>query len=142
MPLWKIYHPADAFTPDDKDEFAEKVTDIYAKFMPRFYVNIIFVAVAEDSFYIGGKRRNNFVRIVMEHIAREFPNEEAGNRFINKVDDTITPWVRDRSFDWEFHIDETPFTLWSVQGYFPPRFGTEDEKRWIAENRPSPRTHC
>lgn len=141
MPLWKIYHPVNAYSPEDKDAFAEKVTEIYARFMPRFYVNIIFEAVAEDSFYVGGKRKNNFVRIAMEHIAREFPNEEASIRFINKISQVISPWVKDRSFDWEFHIDETPFSLWSVQGYFPPRQGTEDEKRWIAENRPSPRTH-
>lgn len=53
----------------------------------------------------------------------------------------IVPWVKDRGYDWEFHIDETPFDLWSVQGFYPPREGTEDEKRWIAENKPSPRTH-
>lgn len=141
MPLWKIYHPVDAFSIEDKDALAEKITDVYARGMPRFYVNIIFTPVPEDCFYIGGKRRNNFVRMVMEHIAREFPNKEASARFIQKINQVIEPYVKNRGFDWEFHIDETPFDLWTVQGYFPPRAGTEDEKRWMAENKASPRTH-
>ena len=137
MPLWTIYHPAHAFSPEDKDAMAEKVSDIYARVMPRFYVNMVFLPMAEDSFYIGGKRRNNFVRITMEHIAREFPSEEASRRFIDKVNQVLAPWVKDRGFDWEFHIDETPFDMWSIQGLRPPPPNSEAETRWKAENRPS-----
>jgi|GEM_PF-4155089 Putative oxalocrotonate tautomerase enzyme len=39
-------------------------------------------------------------------------------------------------------VDETPFDLWTIQGIRPPRAETEDEKRWIVENRASPRTHA
>lgn len=141
MPLWTVYHPAGAYTPDEKKAFAEKMTGIYARFMPKFYVNVFFHELPEDSLYIGGEPRNNFVRITMDHIAREFPSVERSRRFIDAVNEFIAPWVKERGFDWEFHIDETPFDLWSVQGFYPPREGTEDEKRWIAENKPSPRTH-
>lgn len=52
--------------------------------------------------------------------------------------------VRERrpqcGLDWEFHIDETAFDLWSIQGYRPPLPDSEDEKRWRRENRPSPPT--
>jgi hypothetical protein len=37
-----------------------------------------------------------------------------------RANEAIAPFVKDRGFDWEFHIDETPFDLWSVQGYRPP----------------------
>lgn len=141
MPLWNVYHPVNAFSIEDKDALAVKITDIYARVMPRFYVNVLFHPVPEDCFYNGGVRRNNFVRIAMEHIARAFQSEEASRRFIDKANQVIAPWVKDRGLDWEFHIDETPFQLWSVQGYDPPKQDTVDEKRWIAENRPSPRTH-
>jgi len=141
MPLWKVYHPAGAYTPADKQAFAETMTEIYARFMPRFYVNVLFHEVGEDTLFIGGKPRNNFVRLTMAHIAREFPSEEGSRRFIDAVNRLIAPWVKDRGFDWEFHIDETPFDLWSIQGFYPPREGTADEARWIAENKPSPRTH-
>jgi len=141
MPLWNIYHPVDAYTVSDKQALAERITAIYAPFMPKFYVTVIFQPVEAESFYIGGQTRNNFIRIWIDHIARDFPNEEASVRFINAVNKVLAPWVKDRGFDWEFHVDETPFSMWSIQGYFAPSEGTEDEARWIAENKPSPRTH-
>lgn len=142
MPLWNIIHPADAYTAADKQALAESITAIYARFMPKFYVNVLFQPVEAESFYIGGQGRDNFVRIWIDHIAREFPNNEASVPFIDAVNKVIAPWVRDRGFDWEFHVDETPFSLWSIQGFPAPREGTVDEARWIAENKPSPRTHA
>ena len=90
---------------------------------------------------LGGVSSKRFVRFVLEHIAREFPNREASRRFIDRVNQVIAPYIRDRGLDWEIHIDETPFDLWSINGFYPPREGTPDEKRWMADNRPSPRTH-
>ncbi|MGI4880310.1 MAG: tautomerase family protein [Janthinobacterium lividum] len=140
MPLWKIYHPKSAYTAEEKQAIAAKITGLYAAAMPKFYVGVIFQEIAPDSFYIGGEPHGQFVRIWIDHIAREFKSENAVNRFIKGVNDVLAPWVRDRGFDWEFHIDETPFAMWSIQGYSPPAQGTADELRWIAENRPSPRT--
>jgi len=77
----------------------------------------------------------------MDHIARQMTSEAAKTKFLAGVETAIAPFIKDRGFDWELHIDETPFDLWAVQGIRPPRAGTEDEKRWISENRPSPRTH-
>lgn len=91
MPLWKVYHPAGAYTPADKQAFAETMTEIYARFMPRFYVNVLFHEVDEDKLFIGGKPRNNFVRLKMAHIAREFPSEEGSRRFIDAVNRLIAP---------------------------------------------------
>jgi hypothetical protein len=54
--------------------------------------------------------------------------------------DLLAPCLDERGLDWELHVDETPFDLWMIQGHFPPRGGTADEQRWIAENRPCPRT--
>lgn len=142
MPLWKVYHPVGAYTREDKQAFSAHVSDLYGRIMPRFYVGVVFQEVAEDSFFIGGEARSNFVRIWIDHIARAFPSPEATIGFVDRANQVIAPWVKDRGWDWEFHIDETPFEAWSVQGYFPPRQGTEDERRWMEENRPSPRTHA
>jgi phenylpyruvate tautomerase PptA (4-oxalocrotonate tautomerase family) len=141
MPLWKVYHPVGSYKPEEKQAFAQAVTDLYGRVMPRFYVGVVFQEVDDSSIFIGGEPRKNFVRIWVDHTAREMPDEKAGIRFINIANEVIAPWVRDKRYDWEFHVDETPFTLWSIQGHFPPREGTEDEKRWMAENKPSPRTH-
>ena len=77
MPLWKVYHPAGAYTPEDKQAFAETMTEIYARFMPRFYVNVLFHEVDENTLYFGGKSRNNSVRITMAHTARVFLRRRA-----------------------------------------------------------------
>lgn len=141
MPLWKIYHPAEAFSGSDKAELAEKITAVYGRVMPLFYVGIIFQPVDPDQFYVGGKPAGRFVRIVMEHIARSFPSREASHRFIDKINEILKPYVADRGLDWELHVDETPFDYWSVNGFYPPRPGTPDEIRWREENAPSARTH-
>ncbi len=141
MPLWKVYHPASAFSADDKKAMAVAITDVYGRVMPRFYVNVLFEPVPDDNLFIGGEPHPNFVRITVDHIAREFPSDKAMSGFMKHMNRVLKPWIEDRGFHWEMHVDETPFSLWTVQGHFPPREGTEDERRWIAENRPSARTH-
>jgi phenylpyruvate tautomerase PptA (4-oxalocrotonate tautomerase family) len=136
VPLWKIYHPVGAFTPADKQGLAQAITGLY-RILPKFYVGVVFQEVAPDSFFIGGEPATKFVRIWVDHIARTLPNAEARTRWIGMCDAALAPYIRDRGFDWEFHIDETSFELWSIQGMRPPLPNTEDEKRWIAENRPS-----
>ena len=48
---------------------AEGITAVY-KQLPKFYVVVAFIDTDEDSFYIGGKPNNRFVRIVTQHLAR------------------------------------------------------------------------
>jgi phenylpyruvate tautomerase PptA (4-oxalocrotonate tautomerase family) len=141
MPLWKVYHPVGAYTREDKHALSKRITGVYAEVpLPKFYVDVVFQEIPQDSFYVGGEPVRNFVRIHMDHIARQLTSEAAKTKFLARVEAAIAPFIKDRGFDWELHIDETPFDLWAVQGIRPPRAGTEDEKRWIAENRPSPRT--
>jgi phenylpyruvate tautomerase PptA (4-oxalocrotonate tautomerase family) len=139
MPLWKIYHPVGAFTAGEKQQLSERITALYAR-LPKFYVGVVFQEVAADSFFVGGQPAANFVRIWVDHIARTLPSAEARTWWIGRCDEALAPFVRDKGFDWEFHIDETSFELWSIQGIRPPLPNSEDEKRWIAENRPSPLT--
>lgn len=81
-------------------------------------------------------KRNDFVRFSIDHIAYAMPEElrELLLKFINK---SIHPFVRDRGLDWEIHIDDTPRNQWTVQGMRPPDSGSDEEKLWIRENRPS-----
>lgn len=142
MPLWTIYHPPQAFSDQDKAELAERITDVYGAVMPRFYVGIVFQALEPRNFFMGGRPADRFVRIVMEHIARSFPDIETSRRFIDRINAILKPYVADRGYDWEFHVDETPFDYWSINGHYPAKPNTEDERRWRAENRPSARTHA
>jgi phenylpyruvate tautomerase PptA (4-oxalocrotonate tautomerase family) len=140
MPLWKVYHPVGAFTTEDKHAFARKATALYSR-LPGFYVNVIFQEVPKDSFYIGGEPVDNFVRLSIDHIARRLPDDRKAE-WLWQINEAIAPFIKDRGFNWELHIDETPFDLWSIQGHRPPPANSEDEKRWVRENKPSPRTHA
>jgi phenylpyruvate tautomerase PptA (4-oxalocrotonate tautomerase family) len=140
MPLWKVYHPVGAYTAADKHAFAQRVTELYA-ILPKFYVNVVFREVPKESFYIGGEPVDNFIRLTIVQIARTLPDERKA-WWLERIHEVIAPFVKDRGFDWELHIDETPFDLWSVQGYQPPPANSEDEKRWARDNKPSPRTHA
>jgi phenylpyruvate tautomerase PptA (4-oxalocrotonate tautomerase family) len=139
MPLWKVYHPVGAFTPQDKQQLSERITALYVR-LPKFYVGVVFQEVAPESFYVGGRPVGNFVRIWVDHIARALPTPELRKYWIERCDEALSPLVRDRGFDWEFHIDETSFELWSIQGIRPPAANSEDERRWIEENKPTPLT--
>ena len=137
MPLWNLYCSEGAYSREDKCAFAQAITDIYAAIgMPRFYVAVVFHEVPNDSLFIGGTPRENFVRISIDHIARSAaPDQrEILLKFLNK---SIHPFVRDRGLDWEIHIDETPRDLWTIQGMRPPDEGSPEEQRWARENRPS-----
>jgi phenylpyruvate tautomerase PptA (4-oxalocrotonate tautomerase family) len=141
MPLWKIYHPPGAYTAADKQGLAQAITSVYSRSMPKFYVGVVFQEVSADNFYIGGEPHPGFVRIWVDHIARTFQSDEMKVGFFTRMNKLLAPWIADRGYDWEMHVDETPFDLWTIQGHFPPRQGTVDEQRWMAENRASPRTH-
>jgi phenylpyruvate tautomerase PptA (4-oxalocrotonate tautomerase family) len=140
MPLWKIYHPVGAFSPEQKQDLSQAITALYSPRLPKFYVGVVFQEVAPDSFYVGGEPATNFVRIWVDHIARTLPNAEARTWWMNHSTAALAPFIGDRGFDWEFHIDETSFELWSINGMRPPLPDTPDERRWKAETRPSPLT--
>ena len=138
MPLWQIFHPEHAFTNDDKSAIAEQATALYQSFLPRFYVNVMFVPLPESTFYIGGAPAGDFVRVTIDHIAAQMKDAEMQTKFLNAVSKLLSPYVADRGLRWEMHIDETPFALWTIQGLRPPAPGTPAAKKWQSENRPSP----
>jgi phenylpyruvate tautomerase PptA (4-oxalocrotonate tautomerase family) len=137
MPLWKIYHSSNAFSSEEKHKLAGEITKIYSV-LPSFYVGVVFQEIPKESFFIGGEPVDNFVRIWVDHIARTLPTPETKERFVRKCDDVLAPFIRDKEYDWEFHIDETPFELWSIQGMRPPPPNSEHEKKWKQENKPTP----
>jgi hypothetical protein len=63
---------------------------------------------------------------------------ELRRRVMQLFEAQIAPYVRDRRYDWEIHIDETPFDCWQVQGLAPPTPKSEGETLWVRENRPVP----
>jgi phenylpyruvate tautomerase PptA (4-oxalocrotonate tautomerase family) len=137
MPLWKIYHPEGAYTPEDKQAIASRITGIY-RMLPKFYVGVVFQEVPRTSIFVGGEPAGDFVRIWVDHIARSFDSEDLKSRFLTAVSQLLAPFIEARGLRWEMHVDETPFSLWTIQGIRPPPPDTEAERRWQTENRPTP----
>ena len=138
MPLWNLYCPVGAYTPEDKQELAERITALYANVgLPKFYVSVLFHELPRDSFLVGGEPADDFVRIWVDHIARRVADN--GRRsWLDKINSVVAPFVEQRGYRWELHIDDTPNDQWTIQGLTPPPADSEAEKLWAADNKPQP----
>lgn len=74
MPLHRFYVPRNLYTAEDKEAIAAAVTRIYTSFgLPAFYVVVLFISVDIDDYFVGAKKTDKFLRISIQHIARQFP---------------------------------------------------------------------
>ncbi|KAF8488415.1 putative oxalocrotonate tautomerase [Gautieria morchelliformis] len=140
MPLHCIYATPGTFSVEDKVAIAERITTYYTSppvNLPAFYVNVFFIDVPEDSFYIGGKPRKNFVRIVSQQLARS-GTKDNWSKNLDGLEACWAPFIKDRGLDWEMHIEQHERGLWRVQGQVPPLPGTAEERMWVQENRAVP----
>lgn len=140
MTCWEIFVPEHAYTEEEKEQLSEAITSIYVDYaqMPEFYVVVIFHDKPANSIYVGGKAANNFVSIRVDHFARQLDTAEVRAACMAVIEETLAPLVKERGFDWEVHIDETPMDLWRVRGMVPPLPESEMERAWAKENRPIP----
>ncbi|SDS18554.1 tautomerase family protein [Actinopolymorpha singaporensis] len=140
MPMWHIYHPSGAYTAEEKKQFAARITGLYTDLLglPRFYVNVAFNAFSAEDFFVGGEPHDRYVRIWIDHIARRTPDPSVRRWWMETINQTLAPFLRDRDLHWEIHVDETPFEFWTIDGYFPPAPESPDERRWAEQNGPSP----
>jgi phenylpyruvate tautomerase PptA (4-oxalocrotonate tautomerase family) len=104
MPLWHIYCPENAYSAEDKCSLATRITDLG---LPRFYASVVFDELRKNSFFVDGKATNDFVRIWIDQIARTTAPERRA-WWLERVNITLDPFVRERGYRWEVHIDQTP----------------------------------
>ncbi|GAA5168801.1 tautomerase family protein [Pseudonocardia eucalypti] len=140
MPLWEIFSPENAFTDEEKKQLAEAITQSCVDFVdiPRFYVVVRFHEMPANTMYVGGEATTNFIRVVVDTIARQMETAEIRAACMASTEQMLAPFVKERGFDWEIHFDETPMDLWRVQGIIPPPAYSDMEKLWAKENRPIP----
>ena len=141
MPLWRVYHPDNYFTAAEKTTLARSITSVYTHLLPAFYVEVFFVPMSSSSMYQGGEVRNNLVRLVGEHIARNFGGDKDRMQgMMKRINGAVQELLESKGAEWEAHIAETPYDLWTIQGMQPPQPGSEAETLWKKENRPIPYT--
>jgi phenylpyruvate tautomerase PptA (4-oxalocrotonate tautomerase family) len=140
MPMWHIYHPAEIYTAKEKQDFSTKITELYAELaeLPKMYVSVVFHGLSAGDYFVGGEPNDRYVRIWIDQIARRLPDSSKRRWWMDTVNHRLAPFLQDRGLHWEIHIDETPFELWTIDGYFPPAAGSADERRWATQNRPTP----
>lgn len=146
MPLIHITTPARLLPPSLKSHIAKSLVPIYELAgLPAFYVNIFFHEQPAGDLFIGyenatekGSTASKFVRLVFEHIARQFPDRQAELRFMDRVDQIIKPLFEERDLRWEYHVIESQRRLWRVMSLEPPPPGSEAEKLWKDRNEAVP----
>lgn len=139
MPLHRVFHPPSAFSVEDKKGLSERVTEMYTEAgLPAFYVVVVFIPVPEDSFFVGGEPTSKVIRIVTSHLARHSQTPEDKVNVVARLENAYAPYVKDRGFDWELHIEEHDRDLWRENGIVPPPPHSEGEKKWVKLNKAVP----
>ncbi|CAF1504361.1 unnamed protein product [Adineta ricciae] len=139
MPLHRIFHPPGAFSVADKTSLSERITKIYTNVgLPAFYVVILFIPIEKDSFFVGGQSTDKLIRIVIQHLARQLPDDQRKTEFSEKYEEAIAPFIKDKGYDWEVHVEEVPPEMWRENGLIPPIKFPEIEKEWARLNKPIP----
>ncbi|GJJ16040.1 hypothetical protein Clacol_010319 [Clathrus columnatus] len=137
MPLHRIYSPVGTLSSEEKALIAKNLTAVYVeRGLPPFYVDVVFLDIPKDSFYVGGEQRT-IVRVVSQHLARTTP-KELYQAILDRVEGAFAPLFRERGLEWEFHIEQHERELWRIQGFNPPPSGSEGEKLWREKNRAVP----
>jgi phenylpyruvate tautomerase PptA (4-oxalocrotonate tautomerase family) len=140
MPMWIVHAPEGVYSAEDKKKISEAITSIYVEFvdLPKFYVVVRFDEYPPDSMWLGGELANDFVRFVVDHIARQMDDPAFRELCMTVVCDRLAPFTAARGLRTEIHIDETAIDLWRVNGLKPPPPFSEAEKQWAIDNAPSP----
>ncbi|KAF8158635.1 putative oxalocrotonate tautomerase [Mycena galopus ATCC 62051] len=142
MPLHRIFVSKGLYTPEDKAALAQAITDVYAKGpsqLPAFYAVVLFIDLESSDFFVGGKPANRMVRISVEHLARNFPDDAAKKRgFMERYEAALAPFTKARGIDWEIQVSDCDRLLWNINGMAPPAGKSAEESIWREQNRAVP----
>uniref|UniRef100_A0A914CIW7 Tautomerase cis-CaaD-like domain-containing protein n=1 Tax=Acrobeloides nanus TaxID=290746 RepID=A0A914CIW7_9BILA len=139
MPLHRIFYSPGTFSEQDKEALAAHITKLYTSVgLPAFYVVVLFLPVEEQNYFVGGKKTNKFVRIIVQHIARQFQNSKQADKFISKYEEILAPFIKERGLDWEVHFEHVERNYWRENGLEVPLPNTIAEKEWVRLNKAVP----
>ncbi|KAK0192905.1 putative oxalocrotonate tautomerase [Armillaria mellea] len=141
MPLHRFFIPSNLYSDEDKQTLSKAITDLYVKIgLPEFYVVVLFIEVPRHGYFVGGKATDNFVRVVVHHLAKQFAADNDKTRFMDTYEQTIAPFTKARGVDWEVEVIDSDPQLWRENGIVPPHVAhnAEIELLWAKENRPIP----
>ena len=116
MPMWIVHAPEGVYSTEDKKNITGIITQFYVDTvaLPRFYVVVRFDEYPVDSMWVGGELVNDFVRIVVDHIARQMDDPAIRELCMSMMCEMLAPFTKDRGLRSEIHLDETAMDLWWV----------------------------
>ena len=137
MPFWKVFHSSQTLAnATDKEAIAKAATEFYVGVgLPAFYVQVVFIPIADNFFFVAGQSKSKSIMIEIDHVARHMGESEKARqtRFKDAVDTIMKPYTTDRGCHLEFAVLEGPAHLWRINGVDPPEgFGPDDHEQ--AEN--------
>ncbi|KAL8291725.1 hypothetical protein RQP46_001983 [Phenoliferia psychrophenolica] len=141
MPLHLLYCSPTLYTAEDKQNLSLAITKLYAM-LPDFYVVVNFVPIEDQ--YVGGVKRDNFLRTVVHHLAVTTPDTAEGNvkktAFMDHYSATLKPFTLDRGISWEAEVIQSDPVFWRMDGIQPPTtLEKERLQAWRDAGTPLPR---
>ncbi|KAJ3872219.1 putative oxalocrotonate tautomerase [Lentinula edodes] len=137
MPFHRFYCSANLYSKEEKQAIARSITELYARVpIPRFYVVVNFIEVGQDDCYVGGEPNTKFLRICVQHLARNLQTVEEKRNFMERYEKTLEPYTKDKGIDWEVQISNEDPLFWNLNGICPPPFGSESYQMWVKVNKP------
>ncbi|KAJ3925335.1 MAG: putative oxalocrotonate tautomerase, partial [Lentinula lateritia] len=93
------------YSKEEKQAIARSITELYAQVpIPRFYVVVNFIKVGQDDCYVGGEPNTTFLRISVQHLARNLRIVEEKRNFMERYEKALEPYTKDKGIDWEVQI--------------------------------------
>ncbi|KAF8125538.1 putative oxalocrotonate tautomerase [Mycena galopus ATCC 62051] len=96
------------FVPKGVEDLAQAITDVYTKGppnIPAFYFVVLFIDLDTTSCFVSGRTTERMVRISVEHLARNFPDDAARKHgFMDHYEAALVSFTKGRGIDWEVQI--------------------------------------
>lgn len=148
MPFWNIYHPESAFsTADEKSAFVADITNYYSGkgSLPPIYVVVNFIMLPAGNIFRAYKPISEldkpFIRLQISHIAvhvKDWQESKGGGldedaahaKFRAGIDGAIQKSIVDKGYYYEYSVTEESRGMWMIDGFQPPPWLSEGEKKW------------
>ncbi len=76
MPLWKFYHPVDAFSPEDKQALSQRITALYKPLCPNSTLGSFSKRLRKTLFILAVCQPIISSEVWVDHIARSFQDDD------------------------------------------------------------------
>ncbi|KAF7972442.1 hypothetical protein HWV62_18022 [Athelia sp. TMB] len=135
MPLYVLYHDADAFTTEEKKKIAKGITDahVQATGIAPFLVKVVLHGGSDGDLYTGGEVDRKSLRLVGN--VRRGRDTEHKRELLRLQFENLKAAKPDPAYNIRIHIQELEPDNVTLDGVHMPKPGSEEERRWTEAGR-------